>query len=103
MLSWPQYEKAAPESALDDKRLALEVNDYGVVVGVGASPPSLFGFNPQAALGKQVSELIDLFSMWEKEGEWGGGRRRGRGRAQWRLGCIKHCCCTVLADGLACA
>ncbi len=53
------------EQAMDERRLLLKMNQSGIVTKVGASPESLFGFNPSEMLGKPISSFVDIFSSDE--------------------------------------
>ena len=49
----------------------MHVNEAGTIVHVGGgAPTSLFAFQPEALLGKQLATVIDVFHEWERKGEW---------------------------------
>ena len=39
------------------------MNGQGCVVGIGDSPPELFGFDPKLLLGLSISEFMDVFNI----------------------------------------
>ena len=57
-----QVETLTLSQALDHKRLKLTVDSQGVVKTVhGASPKTLFGFNPKLLLGNPIRAFLDVF------------------------------------------
>ncbi|GAX73356.1 hypothetical protein CEUSTIGMA_g809.t1 [Chlamydomonas eustigma] len=53
------------EQALDERRLSIVTDQMGLVIRVGGSPASLFGFDPKAMIGNHVSNYIDVFQCDE--------------------------------------
>ena len=43
----------------------------GAIRNVSPSPSTLFHFSPEALLGKQLADVVDIFSMWTVSGVWG--------------------------------
>ena len=57
-----QMETLTLSQALDHKRLKVTVDSWGVVQSVhGASPRTLFGFNPKLLVGNTVNLFLDVF------------------------------------------
>jgi hypothetical protein len=50
------------KEALEDRRLSLIVNMYGVITRVGNAAPHLFGFDPQQLVGLNITSLIDCLA-----------------------------------------
>ena len=42
----------------------------GVIRFVSPSPSTLFHFPPEALLGKQLADVVDIFSTWTVSGVW---------------------------------
>lgn len=68
VLTIMQADKVTPQEAMHDKCIELHVEPTGKIVWVSPSPAALFSFQPEAAVGKKVSDVVDLFRMWEDEG-----------------------------------
>jgi len=47
---------------------STHVSTQGIICFVSPSPSTLFRFPPEAVLGKRLSDVVDIFSMWTVSG-----------------------------------
>ena len=57
--------------ALDERRLSLVLDQWGIIRKAGNSPTTLFGFNPAILLGKSIHSIVDVFMDEQANGEGG--------------------------------
>ncbi|GAX73194.1 hypothetical protein CEUSTIGMA_g647.t1 [Chlamydomonas eustigma] len=64
-----RFEKVNPEDKDDPRRLQLHINTKGLITFASSSPARLFQINPENLVGKRLSHLIDVFAVWDEEGD----------------------------------